>query len=211
MDAPDRPASTARAVLADRYEFGPRIGVGGMAEVVRARDLRLDRPVAVKLVRADHVDAATRERFRREATSSAGFVHPNAVTTYDAGESDGWLYLVMELVDGPSLAARLADGPLDPADATTVAAAVLAALAAAHGAGFVHRDIKPGNILLGRDGAVKLADFGIARRFDDVAHDLTTTGTFIGTAKYASPEQLAGRPATPASDVYSLGIVLFEM
>jgi serine/threonine-protein kinase len=205
-------STIARPLLAGRYELGPLLGAGGMAQVVRGHDHRLGRPVAIKLVPAGRVDAATRERFRRESTWSARFNHPNAVTTFDAGEADGWLYLVMELVDGPTLGDRLRDhGPLPVADATAVAAAVLDALAAAHAVGLVHRDVKPSNILLGRGGVVKLADFGIAQRLDTVAADLTTTGTFVGTARYAAPERLAGQHSTPASDLYSMGVVLFEM
>jgi serine/threonine protein kinase len=205
-------SATVRPVLAGRYELGPALGAGGMAEVVRGYDRRLDRPVAIKLVPAGRVDALARERFRRESTSSARFNHPHAVTTFDAGEADGWLYLVMELVEGETLADRLRhDGALRIEDATAIASAVLEALGAAHAIGLVHRDIKPSNILLGRDGAVKLADFGIAQRLDGVADNLTATGTFVGTARYAAPERLDGRPATAASDIYSLGLVLYEM
>jgi serine/threonine-protein kinase len=205
-------SATVRPVLAGRYELGPPLGAGGMAEVVRGYDRRLGRPVAIKVVPAGRVDALARERFRREAMWSARFIHPNAVTTFDAGEADGWLYLVMELVEGPTLADRLRhEGPLPTAEATAIAAAVLDALAAAHGFGLVHRDIKPSNILLGRGGAVKLADFGIAQQLDGIANELTMTGTFVGTARYAAPERLDGRPATPASDIYSVGVVLYEM
>jgi hypothetical protein len=198
-------------VLAGRYRLGASLGAGGMATVVAARDLRLERPVAVKLVPVSGIDPAGRARFVREARSSAGFSHPNAVAVYDAGEADGYLYLVMELVDGPSLATRLAErGRLDVAEAVPIVNAVLAALGAAHAEGIVHRDVKPGNILLGRGGA-KLADFGIAKRLDDVAGDLTGTGQFVGTPKYLAPEQVMGRPATPASDLYAAGVVLYEM
>ena len=146
----------------------------------------------------------------REARSAAAFTHPNAVALFDAGESDGYLYLVMELVEGQSLADRLArEGPLEPAVAGNIAASVLAALAAAHAVGIVHRDVKPGNILLGRDGTVKLADFGIAKRHD--GDDVTVIGEIVGTPKYLAPELLDGAPATPSSDVYGTGVVLFEM
>ncbi len=204
--------ATVRPVLAGRYELGPPLGAGGMAQVVRGHDRRLDRPVAIKVVPAGRVDELARERFRREAMSSARFVHPHAVTTFDAGEADGWLYLVMELVEGPTLADRLRhEASLATGDAIAVADAVLEALAAAHGFGLVHRDVKPGNILFGRGGVVKLADFGIAQQLDGIANDLTATGTFVGTARYAAPERLDGRPATPASDIYSMGVVLYEM
>ena len=203
--------SRVEQVLAARYVLGGELGAGGMARVVRARDLVLDRDVAVKLLPAGVVDPATRERFRREARWTASFAHPNAVAVFDAGEDRGQLYLVMELVDGPSLAAVLASrGRLSVADALCVADAVLAALDAAHAAGIVHRDVKPANVLLGPGGQVKLADFGIARRLDDLALDLTAAHTVLGTPRYTSPEQLAGWPATAASDLYAVGVVLYE-
>ncbi len=199
-------------VLARRYVLMNELGAGGMARVVRARDIVLDRWVAVKLLPAGVLDPTARERFRREARSSASFAHPNAVAVYDAGEDGGQLFLVMELVDGPSLARVLADhGRLGIDQALHIADGLLAALAAAHAAGLVHRDVKPGNVLLGPNGQVKLADFGIARRLDDLAHDLTAAHTVLGTPRYTSPEQLAGQPATPASDLYGVGVVLFEM
>jgi serine/threonine-protein kinase len=199
-------------VIAGRYRLGALLGAGGMARVVAAHDLRLDRPVAIKLAPASGIDRAGRERFVREARSSAGFSHPNAVAVFDAGEGDGFLYLVMELVDGQSLAARLAEhGPLDVDEALPITAGVLAALGAAHTAGIVHRDVKPGNILLGRKGAVKLADFGIAKRLGDLSADLTGSGQFVGTPKYLSPEQVAGEPVSRATDLYAVGVVLFEM
>jgi eukaryotic-like serine/threonine-protein kinase len=199
-------------VIAGRYRLGALLGVGGMARVVAAHDLRLDRRVAVKLAPASGIDRAGRERFVREARSSAGFSHPNAVAVFDAGEADGYLYLVMELVDGPSVATRLAEhGPLDVDDAVTITTGVLAALGAAHAAGIVHRDVKPGNVLLGPGGAVKLADFGIAKRLGDLSADLTGTGQFIGTPKYLAPEQVLGEPVSPATDLYAVGVVLYEM
>jgi serine/threonine-protein kinase len=199
-------------LIAGRYRLGAQLGAGGMARVVAAHDLRLDRPVAIKLAPASGIDRAGRERFVREARSSARFSHLNAVAVFDAGEADGYLYLVMELVDGPSVAARLAEhGPLDVDEALTITSAVLAALGAAHAAGIVHRDVKPGNILLGSGGAVKLADFGIAKRLGDLSADLTGTGQFIGTPKYLAPEQVVGEPVTAATDLYAVGVVLFEM
>ena len=197
-------------MIAGRYELEAVLGTGGMARVFAGHDRRLDRPVAVKLVWAGALDPAERERFRREARASAGFSHPNAVATYDAGEDGEELYLVMELVEGPSLATRLVGGRLTVGEALAIADGVLAALGAAHAAGIVHRDVKPGNVLLGRGGTVKLADFGIARRLDERA-DLTTVGTFVGTAKYTAPEQINGEPTTPATDLYAVGVVLYEM
>lgn len=199
-------------MIAGRYRLGSDVGIGGMARVVGADDDRLARRVAIKLVPTDAVDPLLRERFRREARSSAGFSHPNAVATYDAGESDGYLYLVMELVDGPSLAQRLATEPRLPVhEAVRITDGVLSALQAAHAAGIVHRDIKPSNVLLGRHDHVKLADFGIAKRLDDLSSELTGTGRFVGTPKYLAPEQLEADPTTPASDLYSVGVVLYEM
>jgi hypothetical protein len=198
-------------LLAGRYEVGQLLGVGGMARVHEAYDRVLDRRVAVKVLPEDAVDPVARERFLREARSSARFTHPNAVAVYDAGRDGETLYLVMELVPGPTLARRLAEhGAVPAAEATSIASAVLAALDAAHAAGIVHRDVKPGNILLGPSGA-KLADFGIAKRLDDLRADLTGHGQFVGTPKYLAPEQLAGLPATPATDLYAVGVVLYEM
>jgi eukaryotic-like serine/threonine-protein kinase len=199
-------------VLADRYELAETLGSGGMARVVAAYDRRLDRRVAVKLVRDDLVaDPVSRERLLREARAAARLHHPNSVAVHDAGEVDGHAYVVMELVEGPSLADRLRErGALTPAEAVTIAASVLEALQAAHARGLVHRDVKPSNVLLPADGGVKLADFGIAKALDDATSSLTATGMVIGTPRYLAPEQAAGEPATVASDLYALGAVLFE-
>ncbi len=200
-------------VLADRYELGPVLGSGGMARVVEGHDRLLDRRVAVKLMRDDlSADPAVRDRFLREARSAARFNHPNAVAVYDTGEDGRRPWIVMELVEGPTLADRLAaEGRLDPAEAVDIAAAVLAALDAAHRNGMVHRDVKPANILLPATGGVKLADFGIAKSVQEATAGVTATGQIIGTAKYLSPEQVDGARATPASDVYAVGVVLYEM
>ena len=199
-------------LFAGRYALGRLLGAGGAGRVYAARDERLHRDVAIKLVPTASAEPVARQRFVREARSAAAFTHPNAVALYDAGEAEGSLYLVMELVVGESLAERLAaHGPLGPADSERIMAGVLSALAAAHVAGIVHRDVKPGNVLLGRDGAVKLADFGIAKRLDDAAGDVTMIGDIIGTPKYLAPELVGGDPATPSSDVYAAGVVLFEM
>jgi serine/threonine-protein kinase len=212
----DRPYLVRVAdVVAGRYELAELIGTGGNGRVFAGRDRVLDRRVAVKLVDAEavrHRDPAGRERFLAEARSSAGFTHPNAVAVFDAGEADGSLFLVMELVEGETLAARLArEGPLDPAVAARIAGDVLAALDAAHRAGIVHRDVKPANVLLDARGTAKLADFGIAKRLDSVAASLTNPGQFFGTPKYLAPEQVDGRSVSGATDVYATGIVLFEM
>ena len=200
-------------VIADRYEIGQTLGAGGMARVVQAHDRVLDRQVAIKLLREDiAVDPTVRERFLGEARTAARFNHPNAVTVYDTGQDGRQPWIVMELIAGQDLAQRLAaSGPLDEGEAVHIADSVLAALDAAHRGGMVHRDVKPGNIMLLDDGGVKLADFGIAKSIQDATAGLTATGQIIGTAKYRSPEQVDGQPATPASDVYALGCVLYEM
>jgi len=199
-------------VLDARYELGHRIGGGGMAEVVEAYDRKLDRRVAVKLLRDGSSDPRAHERFVREAQMAANLVHPNVVTVFDVGETGGRPYLVMELVEGRTLAEFLAEkGQLGVAPTLRIADGMLAALAAAHADGLVHRDVKPGNVLLARDGQVKLADFGIAKATRDLAGDLTGTGMLLGTPSYLSPEQVDGRDATPRSDVYAAGVVLYEM
>ena len=200
--------------LAARYVLHEEVGVGGTARVYRGRDEHLDRPVAVKVLDsglAASADPAGRDRFLRECRTAAGFDHPAAVTVFDAGEDGDDLYLVMELVEGESLAQRLARGPLPLTDALHVARQVLAVLAIAHARGIVHRDVKPANVLLGEDGVVKLSDFGIAKRFDDLESSVTSTGMVIGTPRYLAPEQAAGSPVTPAADIYAVGVLLYEM
>jgi len=180
-----------------------------------AVDERLGRRVAVKLLDAElaqSVDPAGRERFLREWRTASSFHHPNVVTVFDAGEDGGDLYLVMELVEGPTLADRLArGGPMPVQDAITVATQVLAGLAAAHAAGVVHRDVKPANVLLAPSGEVKLADFGIATRLDAIGSSVTAVGLVVGTPGYLSPERLRGEAPNQAADVYSVGVMLFEM
>jgi eukaryotic-like serine/threonine-protein kinase len=199
-------------VLDDRYELGAPLGSGGMAEVVEGFDRNLGRRVAVKFLKTDLPDPRARERFEREARTAASFTHPNAVTVYDVGDDGQRPYIVMELVEGRTLADLLAEqGPLPPDEAARVTDEVLAALGAAHARGLVHRDVKPGNVLLTRDGSVKLADFGIAKAASDATAGLTATGQVMGTPKYLSPEQAAGLGATPRSDLYSTGVVLYEM
>ena len=199
-------------VIEERYELRGTLGVGGMAEVREAYDRVLDRRVAIKLLRSDlGRDASVRQRFLQEARTAAQFTHPNAVTVFDTGVAGNRPFIVMELVEGPTLADRLRDGPLPEGEAVQIADEVLAALAAAHLEGFVHRDVKPGNILLPTFGGVKLADFGIAKSVQDATAGLTLTGTIIGTPAYLSPEQVNGEPATPRSDVYAMGVVVYEM
>jgi eukaryotic-like serine/threonine-protein kinase len=202
-------------VLAGRYALEDELAAGGFARVYRAIDRRLNRPVAVKVLDAGRVasaDPGAMQRFVREARSSAGFTHPHAVTVFDAGEADGELFLVMELVDGPSLAQLLAErGQLPEDEAVRIATQVLSALGAAHASGIVHRDVKPANILLDARGNSKLADFGIAKRFDDLTDSLTATGLVIGTLRYLAPEQARGEQLSPAADVYAVGVILHEM
>jgi serine/threonine-protein kinase len=198
-----------------RYELHRRLGRGGMAEVYLARDQMLDRAVAVKvLFPALATDPGFVERFRREAQSAAGLNHPNIVSVYDWGEANGTYFIVMEYVEGESLAELIqSEGRLHPDRAAEIAADMASALGFAHrNGGVIHRDVKPGNVLLTRDGTVKVADFGIARAIADSSdQNLTKTGSVMGTATYFSPEQARGASVDPRSDVYSLGCVLYEM
>lgn len=197
--------------LGDRYELGHQIGSGGMATVYLAYDTVLDREVAVKvLAERFAADQAFVERFRREASAAAGLNHPNIVAVYDRGEAEDTYYIVMEYLSGPDLKKVIRDqGPLDPAVAVDNALQILSALSAAHAAGIIHRDIKPQNVMVGEDGRLRVADFGIARA--DADQQMTEAGSVIGTAQYLSPEQAQGEETTAASDTYAVGIVLYEM
>ena len=209
--APVAPAaSDVGRLIGDRYLLGERIGVGGMATVHRALDTRLDRRVAVKLLRREVIgDADIAMRFRREALAATVLRHPNIVACLEAGSDDGQPYLVMELVEGEDLAARLTRvGHLAPAEAARIGLDVALGLGVAHIRGIVHRDVKPGNILLARDGRALVADFGIARLAADA--EGAVPGTTLGSVHYFSPEQAQGEPTTTASDVYGLGLVLYE-
>jgi serine/threonine-protein kinase len=204
----------AGQVLAGRYELGERLGVGGMSTVVRAFDDRLERDVAVKLL-AEHLadDDQFVARFRREALSVARLVHPNIVQVFDFGldEATHRQYIVMELVRGRSGAEILRDeGALELRDALSIVAQACRGLEYAHRNGVVHRDVKPGNLLRGEDGVVKLADFGIAKAFSDES-SITQVGSVLGTAAYLAPEQAAGEQAGPAADLYALGVVAYQL
>jgi eukaryotic-like serine/threonine-protein kinase len=197
--------------LADRYRLDGRIAAGGVGEVWWATDLVLSRPVAVKLLRAEYVQhPETLARFRAEARHAGSLSHPRVARIYDYGEADATHppFLVMELVDGPSLTQLLANGPMQPAHVMDVVAQAADGLAAAHAAGLVHRDIKPGNLLLAPPDQVKITDFGIA--YAAGSAPITRTGMMVGTPAYVAPERLTGAAATPASDLYSLGIVAYE-
>lgn len=202
---------TPRRTIAGRYQLQEQIGAGGMASVWRARDSRLDREVAVKLMREDLGESGDfAARFTGEARRMARFSHPNIVSVYDYGIDSGTQFIVMELVRGRNLAQLIRrQGRLTPKRAAEITAEVAAALQAAHRYGVVHRDVKPANILITADGHVKLADLGIAQVADEAGH--TTTGQTLGSVDYFSPEQARGEVAGPQSDVYSLGVVLYEM
>jgi eukaryotic-like serine/threonine-protein kinase len=193
-----------------RYRMEALLATGGMGEVWAARDLLLDRAVAVKVLGPAFAgDGRAAERLRREARAAGRLEHPNIARVLDLGEDGGRPYLVMELLEGESLAERISrDGAMAPAEAARVVAAVADALEAAHRAGVVHRDVKPGNVFLGADGSVKVLDFGIASAAGEAA---LTTGDLIGTAAYLAPERALGHRATPAADVYALGVVLYEL
>ncbi|MGW3769699.1 serine/threonine-protein kinase [Actinomadura verrucosospora] len=199
-------------LVAGRYRLDEPIGQGGMGEVWRATDQNLDRTVAVKLLLTAAPDSQARERFLLEAQTAARLSDPHVVAVYDFGTHEGRLFLVMEHVQGHSLAhAGPLRGAMTPSRVADIAAQAAAGLSAAHRQGVVHRDIKPGNLLLAADGTVKIADFGIARFTGEASASLTMTGQVIGTSTYLAPERGLGRPACAASDVYSLGCVLYEL
>ncbi len=209
--------------LDEKYLLEERMGIGGMGTVYRARHLLIDRPVAIKVLNQRFVeDEAARTRFRREARAAGRLQHANAVTVTDFGESqDGYVYLVMELLEGRTLRDALAkEAPLDAARSVSLMMQISAAVAAAHEAGIIHRDLKPANIFIVQraevPAVVKVLDFGIAKLAaeafdDDDVGTLTQVGAMIGTPRYMSPEQCDGAELTPAADVYSLGCILYEM
>ncbi len=197
-------------ILNNRYELEQKIGEGGMARVYRGRDLRLSRRVAIKVLHSHYAsDASFLSRFHHEAQAAANLHHPNIVDVYDVGQDRDIHYIVMEYVGGSDLKSRiLSGGPLPVEQAIAIGVAAAEGLEAAHRLGLVHRDIKPQNIMLGTDNEVKITDFGIAK--SSLSTAMTETGVTFGTADYISPEQAKGLPATPRSDIYSLGITLYE-
>ncbi|MYY01895.1 serine/threonine-protein kinase [Streptomyces sp. ATexAB-D23] len=199
-------------LVAGRYRLISAIGRGGMGEVWRATDEVLGRAVAVKLLLGEHADESATARFRLEAQTAARLSHPHLVAVFDFGAWEDRLFLVMELVEGRSLAdLLLAQERLGPEQAARIAGQAAAGLAAAHRQGIVHRDIKPGNLMLDGEGTVKIGDFGIAQFVDDPSAALTTTGHIVGTSLYLAPERALGRTADAASDMYSLGCVIYQL
>ena len=212
---PAAPETRTAELLDGRYQLGECIGQGGAARVYRADDVLLGRTVAVKMMQADSEALSAPTRVRNEISVLASLTHPSLVELYDANVMPGHpCYLVMEFIDGPSLAGRLRDGPLSSSEATALGRDLASALHTVHAAGVVHRDIKPANVLLapavvpGADFRAKLADFGVAFLLDTTR--VTNPGTIVGTAAYLPPEQIRGEAATPPGDIYALGLVLLE-
>lgn len=210
---PDRPTSSKMigTVLSGRYRLEAKLGSGGMSTVYLARDTTLDRPVAVKVMHREMSEQADQlERFRQEARAVAKISHPNVVAVIDAGEDGGYPYIVFEYVEGETLKARINRvGALDVQESLAYAIEIARGLTVAHARRMVHRDIKPQNVLIDAEGRAKLTDFGISRQLEK--DGLTATGRVLGTTDYVAPEQAMGRGADQRSDIYSLGVVLFEM
>ena len=201
-------------VVADRYELEELVGTGGMSSVFRARDRLLERFVALKILHEHYTDDAEYvERFRREARAVAQLAHPNIVTVIDRGEQDGRQFIVFEFVEGENLKQRVVrEGPLPVEEAADLCTQVARALGYAHERGIVHRDVKPQNVILNDDGRAKVTDFGIARSLDvELGRGVTQTGTVLGTSDYIAPEQAQGGRVDAQTDVYSLGVVLYEL
>ncbi len=203
-------AVEAGTIIDGRYRVSARLGSGGMADVYLAQDTLLGRQVALKLLHHRFAeDQEFVERFRREASSAAGLSHPNVVAVFDRGEWDGTYYIAMEYLPGRSLKAVVREhGALSPQDATDIVVQILLATRFAHKRGIIHRDIKPHNVILDEEGRAKVTDFGIARAG---ASDMTLTGSIMGTAQYLSPEQAQGHAVSESSDLYAVGVVLYEL
>jgi serine/threonine protein kinase len=208
-------------LLANRYQIGELIGRGGMADVHVGTDARLGRRIAIKLMKpALATDPAFRTRFRQEAQAAARMAHPTIVRVFDAGEETvrdarghevQVPFIVMEHVEGRLLKDMVREGPLDPAEAVRITQGILTALEYSHRAGVVHRDIKPGNVMVTHTGQVKVMDFGIARAISDSSATVAQTTAILGTAQYFSPEQARGETVDSRSDLYSTGVLLFEL
>jgi len=198
------------AILCGRYQLGECLGQGGIGEVRAGRDLLLQRDVAVKLLHADMVaQPGMRQRFQVEAQAAASLVHPHVVAVFDRGEEAGVPFLVMERLSGRTLADRIAEGPMSPAEVRAAGAQIVDALTAVHRVGLMHRDIKPANVLAAGPGEWKLGDFGIAKNLE-VGADLTMAGFVVGTPAYQAPERQHGDAATPSGELYAVGVVLYE-
>lgn len=197
--------TTTGSLIAERYRLGPELGQGGMGTIFRAQDELLDRPVAVKVLNRAGLGTAGRSRLLAEARSAARLNHPNIVNVYDAGEADGVSFIVMELVEGETLATT---GRLPLSEIVAIVRQICAALAHAHQHGVIHRDLKPENVLVTADGMAKLTDFGLAR---SAATRLTADGAIVGTVFYLAPEILLGHEIDARADLYALGVMLYEL
>ena len=203
----------SQKIFNGRYEIGEMIGTGGMADVYIAEDSRLHRKVAVKILRSDLArDPAFIARFKKEALAAGGLTNAGIVAVYDSGEDHGESYIVMELVNGRTLRELLQGHESIPVkEAVDIVVEILEALDYSHSKGIIHRDIKPGNIMITKTGQVKVMDFGIARALDDIGATMTNTWNVVGTAQYLSPEQATGEAADARSDIYSLGCLMYEL
>jgi eukaryotic-like serine/threonine-protein kinase len=205
----DKPVSAAPEMIAGRYELGELVGSGGMGEVYAGRDTKLDRAVALKFLRKDMASQEDlRSRFEAEARAAGRLSHANVVGVFDTGEHEGNPFIVMELLSGRTLADEATNGPADEARARQVCREIVSALKASHAQGVLHRDLKPGNVLLCQDGSVKVGDFGVAKMAEGM--DLTQAGMMLGTPAYLAPERIEGEPASPATDIYSVGVMMYE-